>query len=305
MRFSVYQVSRKGGREKNEDRMGYCYTRDVRPVRAGRRHGRPPRRRGGGAAGAADHGGDLPARGQAAPGRPAALPARRGHGRPPPAAALRHRARAGRHAAHHRWWPACCRAVRPTGRTAATRACTWCAATSWWPARATIPTPSCRKPWPRWCPWATGQPQRAVHLPGQPRQAGGRHRRPAAAAAGRPRDAVLRRPVGSLADAVITSVLASRPISDAVPELVEQALRQAGPKSDNVTVLAVEWESAETPQPAASPPGRWATTCFASTIQASMLGRQGRTPTNWTTPRSSVRSARSTKPSSARRPKRR
>src|SRR5512137_1410428 len=29
MRFTVYQVSRKGGREKNEDRMGYCYTRDA------------------------------------------------------------------------------------------------------------------------------------------------------------------------------------------------------------------------------------------------------------------------------------
>ncbi len=29
MRFSVYQLSRKGGREKNEDRMGYCYTRDA------------------------------------------------------------------------------------------------------------------------------------------------------------------------------------------------------------------------------------------------------------------------------------
>ena len=28
MRFSVYQVTRKGGREKNEDRMGYTYTRD-------------------------------------------------------------------------------------------------------------------------------------------------------------------------------------------------------------------------------------------------------------------------------------
>ena len=28
MRFSVYQVTRKGGREKNEDRMGYSYTRD-------------------------------------------------------------------------------------------------------------------------------------------------------------------------------------------------------------------------------------------------------------------------------------
>jgi serine/threonine protein phosphatase PrpC len=29
MRFAVYQVSRRGGREKNEDRMGYCYTRDA------------------------------------------------------------------------------------------------------------------------------------------------------------------------------------------------------------------------------------------------------------------------------------
>ena len=28
MKFSVFQVSRKGGRLKNEDRMGYCYTRD-------------------------------------------------------------------------------------------------------------------------------------------------------------------------------------------------------------------------------------------------------------------------------------
>ena len=27
MKFSVFQLSRKGGREKNEDRVGYCYTR--------------------------------------------------------------------------------------------------------------------------------------------------------------------------------------------------------------------------------------------------------------------------------------
>ena len=27
MKFSVYQLSRQGGRKKNEDRMGYCYTR--------------------------------------------------------------------------------------------------------------------------------------------------------------------------------------------------------------------------------------------------------------------------------------
>ena len=32
---------------------------------------------------------------------------------------------------------------------------------------------------------------------------------------------------------------------DAVPELVEQALRNGGPKSDNVSILAMEWESAE------------------------------------------------------------
>ncbi len=28
MKFSVFQISRRGGREKNEDRMGYCYTRE-------------------------------------------------------------------------------------------------------------------------------------------------------------------------------------------------------------------------------------------------------------------------------------
>ena len=28
MKFSVFQVSRKGGRDNNEDRMGYCYTRE-------------------------------------------------------------------------------------------------------------------------------------------------------------------------------------------------------------------------------------------------------------------------------------
>src|ERR1035437_4867288 len=27
MKFSIFQISRKGGRDKNEDRMGYCYTR--------------------------------------------------------------------------------------------------------------------------------------------------------------------------------------------------------------------------------------------------------------------------------------
>ena len=50
---------------------------------------------------------------------------------------------------------------------------------------------------------------------------------------------------GSISDAVICEQMGRQPLSDAVPELVEQALRAAGPKSDNVTVLCVEWESAE------------------------------------------------------------
>lgn len=77
----------------------------------------------------------------------------------------------------------------------------------------------------------------------------------------------------ALPDNVITAVLAGAPISDAVPELVEQALRQAGPKSDNVTALAVEWESAED---VSATPGistqSLGDDVFASTIQASMLG---------------------------------
>ncbi len=50
---------------------------------------------------------------------------------------------------------------------------------------------------------------------------------------------------GSVSDAEIAEQLAQRTISDAVPELVERALRHAGAKSDNVTVLAAEWEAAE------------------------------------------------------------
>jgi serine/threonine protein phosphatase PrpC len=50
---------------------------------------------------------------------------------------------------------------------------------------------------------------------------------------------------GSVSDAEIAQQLGASTLSDAVPELVEQALRHAGAKSDNVTVIAAEWESAE------------------------------------------------------------
>ncbi len=80
---------------------------------------------------------------------------------------------------------------------------------------------------------------------------------------------------GTLSDQVITDQMATRPIADAVPELVEMALRKAGAKSDNVTVLAVEWESSEDYDST-----RGISTqslgeeVFASTIQASVMGQE-------------------------------
>ena len=75
----------------------------------------------------------------------------------------------------------------------------------------------------------------------------------------------------ALSDADITKHLAAQPITDAVPELVKRALRAAGAKSDNVTALAVEWESAEDaealPQASTKEQGG---EVFASTIQASL-----------------------------------
>ena len=75
---------------------------------------------------------------------------------------------------------------------------------------------------------------------------------------------------GTVDDQAITDMLTQHPISDAVPELVERALRAGGSGSDNVTVLAVEWEAAEE----ADTTGGVSTTSlgdevFASTIQAS------------------------------------
>ncbi len=81
---------------------------------------------------------------------------------------------------------------------------------------------------------------------------------------------------GSVADDVITEQLATRPISDAVPELVEQALRKGGPKSDNVTVLSVEWEAAEnTDAIQAISTQTLGEEVFASTIQASVGAGSG------------------------------
>lgn len=48
---------------------------------------------------------------------------------------------------------------------------------------------------------------------------------------------------GVLSDEDIVAHMAAHPVSQAVPELAERALRKAGAGSDNVTLLAMEWET--------------------------------------------------------------
>ena len=77
---------------------------------------------------------------------------------------------------------------------------------------------------------------------------------------------------GSLSDNDIVRHLATQPVSDAVPDLVEAALANGGEHSDNVTVIAFEWE---TPDSFESSRGISTDSIsdgvFASTIQAGGL----------------------------------
>jgi PPM family protein phosphatase len=77
---------------------------------------------------------------------------------------------------------------------------------------------------------------------------------------------------GSLSDAEIVRHLSTQPVSEAVPDLVEAALRSGGEHSDNVTVIALEWE---TPDSFESTRGVSTDSImdgvFASTIQAGVL----------------------------------
>ena len=75
-----------------------------------------------------------------------------------------------------------------------------------------------------------------------------------------------------LSDAEIVRQLAAKPVSESVPDLVEAALREGGEGSDNVTVIAFEWE---TPEAFESTQGISTDSImdgvFASTIQAGVL----------------------------------
>lgn len=76
---------------------------------------------------------------------------------------------------------------------------------------------------------------------------------------------------GVMDEMQIVRILATRPVADAAPELVEMALRRGGSNGDNVTMIALEWQTPDSPGV-----DRGISTdsisegVFASTIQAGM-----------------------------------
>ncbi|MBL8334064.1 MAG: serine/threonine-protein phosphatase [Rubrivivax sp.] len=273
MRFTVYQVSRRGGREKNEDRMGYCYTRDTGLFALADGMGGHPE-------------GDMAA--QVALQTLASIFQREAKpGLADPVRFLSESVMAG----HHQLLRyATTRALVDTPRTTVV-ACVMQGNSAYWAhcgdSRLYLVRGDKLIARTRDHSYTELQQTMSQVLPmSEPVNRNvlftclGSPGKPMIDTNGpmllHPGDRMLLCSDGlwsALSDAVITQVLASRSISDAVPELVEQALRQAGPKSDNVTALAVEWESAEDPTAASGISTRsLADDEFASTIQASMAG---------------------------------
>jgi len=273
MRFSVYQVSRKGGREKNEDRMGYCYTRDAGLFALADGMGGHPE-------------GEVAS--QLALQTLAALFQR--DAKPTLAEPLRflHEAIIAGH--HQLLRYATEKALIDTPRTTVV-ACLMQGNAAYWAHCGDSRLYFVRgdKLIARTRDHSYSELQETLS---QVVPVGERFNRnvlftclgspgkPVVDTAGplllQPHDRVLLCSDGlwgSVSDALITEHLAARPISDAVPELVELALRTGGAKSDNVTVLTAEWEAAEDGEGSAEV----STTAlgeevFASTIQASLIG---------------------------------
>jgi PPM family protein phosphatase len=272
MRFSVYQVSRKGGREKNEDRMGYCYTRDAGLFALADGMGGHPE-------------GEVAS--QLALQTLAALFQR--DAKPTLAEPLKflHEAIIAGH--HQLLRYATEKALIDTPRTTVV-ACLMQGNAAYWAHCGDSRLYFVRgdKLIARTRDHSYSELQETLS---QVVPVGERFNRnvlftclgspgkPVVDTAGplllQPHDRVLLCSDGlwgSVSDAVITEHLAARPISDAVPELVELALRNGGAKSDNVTVLTAEWEAAEDGDGKAEVSTQaLGDEVFASTIQASLL----------------------------------
>ncbi|MCU0956853.1 MAG: protein phosphatase 2C domain-containing protein [Hydrogenophaga sp.] len=73
---------------------------------------------------------------------------------------------------------------------------------------------------------------------------------------------------GTVKDQEIAGELSRAPLEQAVPELVELALKRGGPRCDNVTVLAMEWETPEEFQSTRVSTDEIQDGVFSSTIQS-------------------------------------
>ena len=269
MRFSVYQVSRKGGREKNEDRMGYCYTRDA------------------GLFALADGMGGHPEGEVASQMALQKLSALFQHEARPKLADPLKFLHAAIIAAHHdllRY--ATGRALIDTPRTTVV-ACVLQGNTAYWAhcgdSRLYLVRGGKLLARTRDHSYSELQETLAGVVPIGERvnrnvlfTCLGSPGKPVIDTVGpltlQPGDKLLLCSDGlwgSVDDDTITEHLATSPITDAVPDLVELALRIAGEKSDNVTVIAVEWESAEDEEPGTGiETDDLGSDVFASTIQA-------------------------------------
>ena len=78
---------------------------------------------------------------------------------------------------------------------------------------------------------------------------------------------------GTLSDEEIVSGLDAAVVGEAVPALVDKALQRAGAGSDNVTVIALEWETPDAPEPAAGDESAAQTedSVYVSTVQSGGL----------------------------------
>jgi serine/threonine protein phosphatase PrpC len=273
MQFSVYQVSRKGGREKNEDRMGYCYTRDAGLFALADGMGGHPE-------------GEVAS--QLALQTLAALFQREAKPRLADPLRFLHEAILAGH--HQLLRYATERALMDTPRTTLV-ACVIQGNSAYWAhcgdSRLYLVRSDKLVARTRDHSYSELQATLSQVVPMGDRvnrnvlfTCLGSPGKPVIDTAGplvvHPGDRVMLCSDGlwgSLADHEITEVLAARPISDAVPELVERALRVAGEKSDNVTVIAVEWEAdADLDSRSGVSTRSLGDEVFASTIQASLAG---------------------------------